>query len=189
MKPVLFLDIDDVLCLNAPYGGYDAIDALNGRHPDAQAVYRRLFAPQAVAALRSLHQTLDGQLAYVISSTWRLVLDRSQLCEVFSAAGLDFLVDALEPGQRWCTPVTQPNGSRRAHDIAAWLDCHHRGEPFAIVDDFLSGQTLVASLFSGRHAFYDRVVLCDVNVGLVDDHLPRLAKALSQPAQAPGVTR
>lgn len=188
MKPVVFLDIDDVLCLNRPYSCYDAIDALHGRHPDAQAVYRGLFAPQAVAALRQLHETFDGQLAYVISSTWRVYLDRSRLCEVFSATGLDFLVEALEPGDRWCTPVIQPESPRRGYEIAAWLDRHHRGEPFAIVDDFLSGESLTAALSSDRHPFYSRVVLCDVDIGLLEDHLPRLEKALRQPVWGPGVT-
>lgn len=28
MSPVLFLDFDDVICLNNPYGGYDALTAL-----------------------------------------------------------------------------------------------------------------------------------------------------------------
>ena len=32
--PIVFLDIDDVLCLNNPYGGFDALEAVNGRHAD-----------------------------------------------------------------------------------------------------------------------------------------------------------
>ena len=30
--PIVFLDIDDVLCLNNPYGGSDALEAVKGRH-------------------------------------------------------------------------------------------------------------------------------------------------------------
>ena len=39
--PIVFLDIDDVLCLNNPYGGYDALEAVNGTHADPDTV---LFA-------------------------------------------------------------------------------------------------------------------------------------------------
>ena len=47
--PILFLDIDDVLCLNRPYGGFDVIDALDGRHAQADAVYREVFDRGSVA--------------------------------------------------------------------------------------------------------------------------------------------
>ena len=41
--PVVFLDIDDVLCLNNPYGGSDALDAVKGKHADPDAVLREIF--------------------------------------------------------------------------------------------------------------------------------------------------
>ena len=173
----VFLDIDDVVCLSDPYGGYDAIEAVNSRRPDADAVYTRLFAADAVAALRQVHDSMGGRLRYVISSTWREFLGLEQLQEVFRRSGLAFVSSNLHGADRWSTPISGRSG-RRADDIAAWLDRHHAGEPFAIVDDGFSGVSLAPALTVSSHPFFGRVVLCEEGVGLTPAHVQPIVAAL-----------
>ena len=185
---VVFLDIDDVLCLNNAFGGFAAVEAVKGRHPSPAAVYRALFAPAAVSALERIHEAMGGELRYVISSTWRESFSREQMTELFRKAGLAFVADALHEGERWRTTV-KLRRLRRVDEIAAWLDRFHRGEPFAIIDDMLSGASLLPALTLPDHPLIGRVVLCAENVGLNDEHVQTIVDALQRPAAAPGITR
>jgi hypothetical protein len=180
MNPIIFLDIDDVLCMSSPFGGYDAIDVVNERHLDPAAVYRDLFKREACAILRRVHDTMNGALRYVISSSWRQALDREQLDTVFRQSGLDFVADRLYEGEGWCTPITVGR-SRRADEIAAWLDSHHQGESFVIIDDTWSGPSLLPALTMQAHPFNGRIVLCRENVGLGEEHVPTILDALARP--------
>jgi hypothetical protein len=184
-RPVLFLDIDDVVCLNLRVGGFDALDVVRGKHPDPSHVLQHLFASGACSVLHQLHETLDGRLRYVISSTWREYFSPEPLRMLFEQGGLPFVAAALEDADGWCTPK-HLGAERRADEIAAWLDRHHKGEPFAIVDDMFSGASLLPALTLAKHPFHGRVVLCDRNVGLLDEHLPTLIKALMRPANLGG---
>ena len=180
MNPIIFLDIDDVLCMSSPFGGFDAIDVVNDRHPDPAAVYRDLFKREACTVLRRVHDTMNGELRYVISSTWRQAFDREQLDAVFRRSGLEFVADRLYEGEGWCTPVTV-GLSRRADEIAAWLDNHHQGESFVIIDDTWSGPSLLPALAMESHPFNGRVVLCRESVGLGDEHVQPILDALARP--------
>src|ERR1700741_1389965 len=77
--PVVFLDIDDVLCVNDPYGGTDVLDALEGKHAEPDRVLREVFAMQAKRVLEALHEQMGGSLRYVISSSWRRAFSRDQI--------------------------------------------------------------------------------------------------------------
>ena len=184
LRPVMFLDIDDVLCLSDPVGGYDVVEVVAGRHPNPNAVYRALFVPRARQALRQVHDRMAGQLHYVVSSTWRECLDREQMLDVFRQGGLEFVADCLHDDARWCTPAKLGRG-RRVDEIAQWLDRHHRGEPFVIVDDSYSGPSLRPALDLPAHPFAGRVVLCEENVGLGEEHVEAIVKALGRPAGVP----
>ena len=194
VMPTLCLDIDDVICMSSPYGGFDAIAAVNDRHVNPEQVYQGLFVTSAVRALKRIHDEMQGATQYVISSTWRESFSRAQLDVVFRRAGLGFVADRLHEGEMWRTPP-KFGRSRRIEEIAQWLDRHHQGEPFAIVDDTHSGASLMSALQpapmppsnvpSMRHSseapphpFAGRVVLCEENVGLTDDHVPFIFAAL-----------
>ncbi len=183
MNPILFLDIDDVICLSCPFGGLDAIKAVRGLHAEPDQVWRQLFSEGAVANLHRLHQSMNGKLSYVISSTWREYVRRHEMCTIFRNAGLAFVADCLEPGVQWRTPAPWEEPSR-ADEIAAWLDMEHRSQPFAIVDDTFSGGTLRRALTDVSHPFFNRVVLCDQDVGLRECHLKPLVDALGRPASS-----
>ena len=180
---IVFLDIDDVLCMSSPYGGFAAIAAVNGQHANPAAVYRQLFAAGAVNALRRVHEEMHARVHYVISSTWRESFSREQLEVVFRQSGLGFVADGLVEGTAWRTPV-KFRLSQRVDEIAQWLSQHHRGEPFVIVDDTHSGASLLRALKVRPgvkpHPFAGRVVLCQENVGLTDAHVPDIVDALGR---------
>jgi hypothetical protein len=183
-KPLLFLDIDDVLCLNKPYGAFAAAAAVRDQHFNREAVYRELFAPAAVLALRRLDDEMTQGIRYVISSTWRESFTRQELVTVFHRAGLGFVAENLGPEEQWRT-LPKLRRSQRIHEIAQWLDEHHKGEPFAIVDDTHSGASLLLAALTSdpqMHPFAGRVVLCKEGVGLTDAHVAHLLGALRRDA-------
>lgn len=184
--PLILFDIDDVLCLDSPCGSFDAVAAVRGRHVNPAAVYGQLFASGAVRALRLVHDATAGTPRWVITSTWRELLSREELCAIFDHSGLGFVADRLHEGEQWCTPP-KFGRSRRVDEIAEWLDRYHQGEPFAIIDDTLSGASLVSALESAAHPFAGRVVLCQENVGLTADHVRPIVQALRRSLAACGL--
>ena len=185
-SPLILLDIDDVLCLESPCGSFDAVAAVRGRHVNPAAVYGQLFAPGAVSALRLVHDAMAGTPRWVITSTWRELLSRQELCAIFRHTGLDFVADRLHEGERWCTPP-KFGRRRRVDEITEWLNRYHQGEPFAIIDDTLSGASLVSVLGPSPHPFASRVVLCRENVGLTADHVRPILQALRRSLAACGL--
>ena len=186
--PIVFLDIDDVLCMSSPYGGFAAIAAVNGQHANPAAVFRQLFAAGAVKALKRVHEEMDARIRYVVSSTWRESFGREQLEVVFRQSGLGFVADGLVEGAAWRTPV-KFRLHQRVDEIAQWLIQHHRGEPFVIVDDTHSGASLLRALKVRpgvkAHPFAGRVVLCQEYVGLTDAHVPAIVDALRRDVAQP----
>ena len=181
--PLVLLDVDDVLCMSSPYGGFDVIDVVAGRHTNPEAVYRSVFVARARDALKLVHDAFGGELRYVISSTWREVFDRSQLSEVFLRSSLGFVADQLHDDARWRTPV-KLRRAKRVDEIAQWLAQHHDGEPFVIIDDTFSGPSLVPALTDSTHPFFGRVVLCEENVGLTQEHVEVIVQTLRRPLAA-----
>ncbi len=173
--PVVFLDIDDVLCLNNPYGGSDALDAVKGRHADPDAVLREIFAAEPKRVLERVHKEMGGQLRYVISSSWRQAFSREQIERVFRTADVGFVAVGLH--EKWETPSTLRRTNRKG-EIESWLHHHHRGEPFVVLDDDYSGTTLTDIEADLKHPLAARVVLCPVGVGLTVEHLPIILGAL-----------
>lgn len=174
---IVFLDIDDVLCVNEPYTGTDALDAVCGKHAQPEAVLRELFAAQPKLALARIHEAMRGRLRYVISSAWRQAFTREQIADVFRGAGLGYVIEHLH--SQWRTPCPPPE-RERIEEIEAWLQDNHRGEPFVILDDEYSGPSLVVCS-DPVHRFAARVILCPVRVGLSAEHVPLIVDALSRP--------
>lgn len=173
--PVLFLDLDDVLCLSDPFGGWDAFEAVQAKRIDADLVFEHLFHGPAVDVLRAVHERVGG-LRYVVTSTWRNLFNRSQFAEVLRRSGLDFVAASLERKGRWAT-VHWPERTR-LNEIAEWLRGHGRGEAFAVIDDTYSGRSLMKASNSVRGPFRGRIVLCDEKVGLLPEHVEPLVSAL-----------
>ena len=176
--PIVFLDIDDVLCLNNPYGGSDALEAVQGRHADPDRVLREIFAAEPKRALESVHKELGGQLRYVISSSWRQVFSREQIERVFRTADVGFVAVGLH--EKWETP-SRLRRTDRIKEIESWLHHYHQGEPFVVLDDDYSGTSLTGIDEALKHPLAARVVLCPVGVGLTVEHLPFILDALRRP--------
>ena len=173
-RPVVFLDIDDVLCIHRNFNTRHVLAALTGDEGvDADEVWQQIFHRHAVENLRELDD--EFRPWYVVSSSWTLHLTREQLCAAFVATGLSFVADNLH--KHWCTP--RDDDSYRLVEIDAWLDLHAwRGTqllapaPFLIIDDELSGQSLV-----GSHV-EQRTVLCDASTGFLYPQLRAARKIL-----------
>lgn len=147
MKPIIFLDIDDVLCVHRTLNTREVLAALAGDETvDAAAVWQQIFHGAAVEYLRQLHFEFDAQ--YVISSSWTLHVTKEQLCETFMRTGLEFVAQNLH--RYWCTP--RDDDSYRLVEIDAWLDTHALTAPvsYLIIDDQVSGQSLVGSHLESR---------------------------------------
>ena len=176
--PIVFLDIDDVLCLNNRYGGSDALEAVKGRRADPDTVLREIFAAEPKRVLDSVHMEMGGQLHYVISSSWRKVFSREQIERVLKTADVGFVAVGLH--DKWKTP----SGLRRTdriEEIESWLHHYHQGEPFVVLDDDYSGTSLTGIDEEFKHPLAARVVLCTVGVGLTVEHLPVILDALRRP--------
>lgn len=157
MRPVVFLDFDDVLVLHPRYNLEDVRRALELESLDEAAdLWESLFHYAAVTNLRILHD--EFLPAYVISSSWVSFLNKQQICEVLRRSDLSFVVENLS--ETWCTPRNED--SYRLSEIEAWLESAAlpADASYVILDDELSGQSL-------RDSHLDEsFVCCDASVGL-----------------------
>lgn len=165
MNSVLLTDVDDVLVLRRT-ADFD-------KHAPqlTDDVCRRLVHPPAIHVLSTL---IEEGAKVVIRSSWTRSLGREGFERLLAVGSFPREISPLHPA--WAAP--RPPGGTCLDSINAWLAEHHRGEPFAILDDTDSG-------FGARGSRYDldgRVVLCEPSVGLYLGHLPQLKSALSMPA-------
>lgn len=163
MNPLVFLDFDDVICLNQRYGGYDVFS------PDPpEELWGDLFHLPAVELLRAITQEFDPR--FVVTTSWLRLIERDGFDRIFRKTGLDFVGCRLHSS--WQAP--QDRGMTRHAAIKRWLAAHHLGEPFVVLDDEWSGTGFAGS----RMQKQGRVVLCQVDVGLHAGHLDSLRAAL-----------
>jgi hypothetical protein len=128
-----------------------------------------------VAATQTLVEALaEHDARVVITTSWLKFMMREGFERLFAKAGLDVLNDRLH--DVWEAP--QNRDETRAQAIDRWLAANHRGEPYVILDDELSGTGLHNSVHERR----GRLVICQENVGLHRGHLAYIRVALSKPA-------
>lgn len=164
--PVLFLDFDDTICLNMPYGGQHLL--LDQKPSD---LYQRLWHRAAVDVLVRLIGLTSARI--VITSSWLRFLDLEGVRQLFRVTELDTLAEHLHPRGE----APQPRTMSRMNAIDAWLRTHDDGSPYLVIDDVVSGTGL-------RGSFHDeegRVILCDENIGLLDCHFDKGFRALRLP--------
>jgi hypothetical protein len=183
-RPIVFLDIDDVVCLGS--GGIDCTQYFRGRRKEADTPFATMLSPESVDALRQIHRGLAGEVCYVISSSWREAMTREQLQTALQRGGLEFVATNMLEEQRWATPTATDPRHGRVDEILTWMERHHKGQPWVILDDSLSGGELVAIAVDARIAWRHRIVLCEPNVGLRVEHVgPTIAalKATVHPSE------
>lgn len=175
-QPLVITDINNVLCLSAPYGRRDAEAALVDFSGAASEVFGRLFSAEAIEVLTEVHKRL-GQARYVVSSTWRNALTRDQLETIFRRAGLPFVADGMLPADKWCTP-TLPHDAERLEEIEVWLRLHRPPQSFVVLDDDYSGSSMLPPAIQPDNILANRVILCRRGIGLKREHLEGIIQAL-----------
>jgi hypothetical protein len=162
-RPLLFLDFDDVICVNALYGGYDVL----APNPPVD-LYEKLWHPPAVQTLLAIID--EHKPAVVVTTSWLKLMDREGFEALFRRTGLLAVADSLHTA--WETPA---GPGSRLEAIERWLAVHHAGEPLVVLDDARSGTGLPGSWLDRAGC----VVLCEENVGLHIGHLPAVRAALT----------
>ena len=156
-RPVIFLDMDDVLCIDSEFHSGEMLLVIQQKRPDWPELWEKLVDAEAAANLLRLHEEFNPE--YVISSSWALHLDREQLCDVLERTQLQFVVYNLH--EHWQTQ--RARSSTRREEVEWWLEAHREpGQPFLILDDTYSGDTLMHSPL----ALDGHVVTCEVRKGL-----------------------
>ncbi len=168
VRPVLFLDIDDVLCLNQPYGIEDVCHTPKSEQP--ADLYARLWSPSAVDVLRTVAAEFDPE--FVITSRWQMRLTNESFKPLFRLTGLPEVAEALHRDRPF---AEQPFAWTRFAAIAHWLMCMERESHFVVLDDPVSGGCLPGTWVEDQ----GRLVMCEHRVGLRREHLPVIRRALS----------
>lgn len=175
-RPVLFLDFDDVLCLNKPYGGYDVLQALSqvvkktAVLQDFKEVWEQLFAHDAKAHLQALHDEFSP--CCVLSTSWRNFMNKEALAAVLKCCDLDFVASYLH--RSWETPISR-SYQIRAREISNWLGNNHEFEDrWVALDDERSGTGFAEWPVLEHKPF---IVLCRENVGLTLVEYAKLREA------------
>ncbi|MEJ5030778.1 HAD domain-containing protein [Comamonas sp. MYb69] len=174
---MLFLDFDDVICLNNPYGGYDVLYAFRDAERKGLPIDRsddlwtELFDSSAKENLTQFNEEFHP--LYVLSTSWRWFFDRAKFVETLEASGLAFVARNLH--EDWSTPQISRN-AQRAVDIRRWLSNHPEcANSWVALDDELSG----TGFSTWQWHLENFVVLCQEGVGLQELELMRLREALT----------
>jgi hypothetical protein len=172
MAPLFFLDMDDVLVLDARYTSYQVRECFRLADMNWPELWEGLVDATARANLKALHEEFAP--TYVISTSWTKFLTREQMVDVFGRTGLGFVVENLHA--EWATPKAP--GRQRVEDIYKWLQLVFPGRlpatlPLLALDDDESGWSLADCPLDKA----GQVVLCEVWKGLTDE---KLAEAQQQ---------
>lgn len=166
---ILFLDFDDVFCLNKPYGGYDVFQSFDARPAD---LYERLWHQPAVDVLLAILQ--EHKPRVVLTTSWLRMMERDGFENLFQRTGLTEVCRSLH--NEWCAPAKP--GERRLDAILSWLEVNKPEGPFVVLDDDHSGTGLAGSWLDKVGC----VVLCAPGVGLQPFHLEHVRRALNPKA-------
>jgi len=161
-RPIVFLDMDDVLCLSDQFGSREMLRIIQQESPDRAELWAGLVDAAAAVNLYELH--LEFMPLYVISSSWATYLDQDQMCQVLIRTKLQFVVDNMHA--EWRTP--RALSSSRRDEIDWWLAAHREPtQPFLVIDDTYSGTGLAYSPLAQN----GRVVLCRSGYGFTKKRL------------------
>lgn len=178
-ESTLILDIDEVLCLGRPEACLELLQSFERGDTPSKQCLSMLFSPVARNALAVTHRRAGGA-RYVISSSWREHFSREQMVLILNGGGLQFVANNLHQGDAWRCPPKRVHREREA-EILHWLSTHHRGEPFAVLDDRWSAGMLLFSHQNPDSRLFGRVVICTPGIGLTMDHVDFLVDALGRP--------
>lgn len=171
MRPLVFLDFDDVLAVHHFQNIYEVMDSLSrGETSSTSGLWRDVFDTVAKRNLGALHIVFVPN--YVITSTWASYLNREQIELVLSRTGLQFVQENL--CEEWRTPRNA--SSNRLSEIESWLDRYAASShsTYVIIDDKVSGGALVDSWLERKTVF------CDAWVGFTSAKLAEARRVLQR---------
>ncbi|MCY0910297.1 HAD domain-containing protein [Massilia antarctica] len=170
MKPIIFLDVDDVLAISREFTSYQVMATFKSGDLDAwPELWDGLLCAEACRNLAALHREFDA--LYVISSSWSHYLTRDQMREVFDRCQLSFVAKNMH--EAWTTP--KRSGWSRYDEIHSWTINHlEAGCPVLVLDDEQSGASLRGSSLYAR----DLIVLCEPWVGFSAERLSEAQRLL-----------
>ena len=179
-RPVLLLDIDDVVCTNSPYGGFDAkvefakLDgSLVNYHECAPDLWEKLFVHYAKSLLSNIDREFHPW--YVLTTSWWWHFTCDELIDVLRRGGLGFIASNLH--KDWATPKGRRPGLRWA-EIKGWVEAHPEcASRWAVLDDELSGTGFGATHPESEAPY---IVLCCEDVGFTVVEYVRLRAALAR---------
>jgi hypothetical protein len=172
-RNIVFLDMDDVLCLDNVHHSGQMLKIFEQTIPDYPEMWDYLVDAGAAENLRQLHAEFNP--LYVISSSWATYLDQEQMCEALTRTQLQFVVKNLHA--EWKTP--RARSSSRRDEIEWWLKAQREpGQPFIIIDDSWSGTGLAYSPL----AWDGHVILCKSGFGFTKKRLKEARRQLQRQA-------
>lgn len=130
-----------------------------------------LLDVSAKAHLARLHHAWTP--SYVISSSWGLFFNKTEIIQILERGGLSFVAQNMHDD--WATPKSRTHCLRSAK-IGAWLDQHP--EPrhsWVIVDDTQSGSDLLHSTLDMNF-----IVLCQEGIGLQQAESEKMQQAFQR---------
>lgn len=167
-RPLLFLDLDDVICLNDPYGGYDV--KIFAKVDPPKDFWEKLFDQKAKEILLSILDEFNPKV--VITTSWLRFMDRDSFVTLFKRTGLGHVAESLH--EQWDAPqLLQWN---RFDAIDRWMQKFYKDEAFVILDDKDSGSRLRGSKFDKA----GQLILCDLDIGLTQQHLEIIRVSLTE---------
>lgn len=169
MRPLLFLDMDDVLCLNEKYTSMRMLQCFQKNDLECPVMWSSLLNNDATENLHKLNEEFAP--LYVISSSWATYLNLHQMCELLKRTSLHIVFRNLH--EHWQTP--RALSSSRRDEVEWWLHEHRQsGQPFVVLDDTSSGWSLAHSpLDQDGH-----VVLCHAKQGFTLEKLDEVRNLL-----------
>jgi hypothetical protein len=178
VRNIVFLDMDDVLCLDNVHHSGQMLKIFKQTIPDDPEMWDHLVDAGAAENLRQLHAEFNP--LYVISSSWATYLDQEQMCEALTRTHLQFVVKNLHA--TWKTP--RARSSSRRDEIEWWLNAQREpGQPFIIIDDNWSGTGLAFSPL----ALDGHVILCKIGFGFTKKRLRDACRQLRRQATGHGI--
>jgi hypothetical protein len=151
-RPIVFLDMDDVVAIDRNYTSYQVKMAFKLKDMDYPELWQNLVHPEARENLRSLHDEFWPQ--YVSSTSWSTFLSKEEMKETFRRTGLSFVAENLH--KQWTTP--KGAGSSRLQEIRDWNRLYRqKNQPVLVLDDLESGWNLKGSSLEEEGL----VVLCE----------------------------
>ncbi len=162
--PLLFLELEGVLVLGGSTKKalvaetVSAIARGDSRWGDHHDLWQRLFAPEPVRQLKSLHDQF--QTLYCLTTDWAGFMDKATMLNALRLSGLGFVASNLHA--RW--ELDRGLGAvRRSDQIEAWLRHHSdQHDQWVVLDSEVRGPDVL--LWPEHMAAH--TVFCCSDVGL-----------------------